>query len=68
MIGALGTVPKGLVRGMEKSEIEGQAGTIQSTALLIGQNTEKSSGYLKRLAVTWTPVKDYQLLRKTRKE
>ena len=25
------------------------------------QNTEKSPGDLKRLAVTWTPVKDHQL-------
>ena len=27
----------------------------------IGQNTEKSPGYFKRLAVTQTPVKNYQL-------
>ena len=27
----------------------------------IGQNTEKSPGGLRRLAVTQTPVKDYQL-------
>ena len=28
----------------------------------IVQNTEKSSGDLRRLAVTQTPVKDYQLM------
>ena len=27
----------------------------------IGQNTEKSPGNLKRLAVTQTPIKDHQL-------
>ena len=26
-----------------------------------GQNTEKSPGYLRRLAVTQTPLKDHQL-------
>ena len=26
----------------------------------IGQNTEKNSGYLERLAVTQTPLKDHQ--------
>ncbi len=29
--------------------------------VLNGQNTEKSPGDLRRLAVTQTPVKDYQL-------
>ena len=28
----------------------------------VGQNTEKSSGDLKRLAATQTPVKDHQLI------
>ena len=29
----------------------------------IGQNTEKSPGDLRRLAMTQTPLKDYQLMR-----
>ena len=29
--------------------------------LMIGQNTEKSPGDLRRLAITQAPVKDYQL-------
>ena len=32
-----------------------------SSNIEIGQNTEKSPGDLSRLAVTQTPVKDYQL-------
>ena len=32
--GELGTVPKGLVKGLEDLGIEGQAETIQTTALL----------------------------------
>ena len=28
----------------------------------LGQNTEKSSGYLRRLAVTQTPVESHPLL------
>ena len=55
VVGALGTVPKHL----EKLEIGGQIGTIQ--------NTEKSPGDLRRLAVTQTSVKDHELtlVRKT---
>ena len=33
-IGALGTIPKGLVKGVEDLEIRGQVETIQSTELL----------------------------------
>ena len=33
-IGALGTIPKGLLEGLELLEIEGRAGTIQTTSLL----------------------------------
>ena len=61
-IGALGTVTIGLIKGLEDLEISGRVETIQTTALLkIGQNTEKSPGYLRRLAVTQTSVKDHQL-------
>ena len=34
VIGALGTVTKGLVEGLEDLEIRGRVGTIQTTALL----------------------------------
>ena len=34
VIGALGTIPKGLVKRLEDLEIRGQVETIQTTALL----------------------------------
>ena len=34
VVGALGTIPKGLVMGLEDLEIRGQVETIQSPALL----------------------------------
>ena len=34
VIGTLGTVPKGMVRGLEELEIEGRAEIFQTTALL----------------------------------
>ena len=33
-----------------------------NSTVKIGQNTEKSPGDLRRLAVTQTPVKDHQLM------
>ena len=33
IVGALGTIPKGLVKGLEDLEIRGQVETIQTTAL-----------------------------------
>ena len=61
VIGALGTVTEGLLRGLEDLEIKEREETIQTTE--IGQNTEKSPGDLKRLAVNQTSVKDHQLER-----
>ena len=49
MIIMVRTVAKGLERGMEELEIGERIETIQTK---IGQNTEKSPGYLIRLAVT----------------
>ncbi len=49
LIGAFGTVTIGLLKGLEDLEIEN------------GENTEKRPGDLRRLAVTQTPVNDYQL-------
>ena len=62
VIGAFGTVTKGLLKGLEDLEVGGQVETIQTTALLNGQNPEKSPGDLRRLAVTQSPEKDRQLM------
>ena len=62
VIGALAVVTKGLVKGLEDLEIRGREKTIQTRALQRGcQNTEKSHGNLKRLAVTQTPMENYHL-------
>ena len=58
VIGAFGTVTKGLLKGLEDLEVGGRVETIQTTALL---NTKKSPGDLRRLAVTQTPVKNHRL-------
>ena len=53
VIGAFGTVTKGLL---------GTCGDHPNYYIIEkSQNTEKSPGDLKRLAVTQTPVKNYQL-------
>ena len=51
VIGALGTLHKGLVKRMEELEIGGRAETNYNFAK-IDQNTEMSPGDLRRLAVT----------------
>ena len=61
VIGAFGTITKGLFwtggfGGRRKSGDHPNYNIIE-----IGQNTEKSPGDLKRLAVTQTPVKYHQL-------
>ena len=61
VIGALGTVNKGLLKGLEDLEVGGRVETIYCI-IENSQNTEKSPGDLRRLAVTQTPVKDYQLM------
>ena len=58
VIGAFGTVNKGLLKGLEDLEIRGRVETIQTIALL---NTEKSPGDLRTLAVTHTQVENHQL-------
>ena len=58
VLGAFGTVTKGLLKGLEDLEVGGRVETIVEN----GQNTEKSPGDLRRLAVTQTPVKDHQLM------
>ena len=59
VIGALGTVTKGLIQGLGDLEI-GQVETAQTT-VKIGRNTANSPGDLKRLVITQTPGKDQQL-------
>ena len=63
LIGALGTVNKGLIHELQDLEIKGRVGTIQITELL------RTPGDLKKLAVTQTPVINHQLtlVWKTRK-
>ena len=68
VIGAFGTVTKGLLKGLEGLEVGGRVETIQTTPLL--RTAEKSPGDLRRLAATQTPEKDHQLklMAKTLKE
>ena len=54
VIGALDTITKELIQGLEVLEITGR----DHQFFQIGQNTEKSPGDLRKLAVTQTPVKD----------
>ena len=61
VIGALGTVTKGLVEGQEDLEIWRRVGDHPNYCIIeIGQSTEKTTGDLRRL-VALTPVKDHQL-------
>ena len=62
LIGTLVTVTKGLSEGLEHLEIRVWVETIQTTILLRnGQNTEKSTGDLRRFASTQNSVKDHRL-------
>ena len=57
--GEIGTIPKGWLKGLEELEISGDhSGYI---FIKIYQNTEKSHGDLRILAVIQTPVKNHQL-------
>ena len=57
VIGAFGRVTKELLKGLEDLEVGGWVETITES----GQNTEKSPGDLRWLAVIQTPVKSHQL-------
>ena len=59
VIGAQGTVTKGLVVELELFEIIGNHPNYCISEF--GQNTKKCSGNLRRLAVTKTPVRNHQL-------
>ena len=58
VISSLGTMPKGMEKRLEELVIKGRIETLQTTALL-SQNTERSSGDVKRLAVPQSLVKDH---------
>ena len=62
MIGALGTITKGLLRGLEVLEVGGQVETIQMTALL------KTAIILRRVLETWGNMLSLKLQWKTLKE
>ena len=61
VIGAFGTVTKGLLKGLENLEVGGRVETIQTTLLLKTARIVTSRGDLWRLAVTQSPVKDHQI-------
>ena len=62
VIGAFGTVTKGLFKGQEDLEVGGRVGDHPNNSIIEnGQNTEKSPGDLRRLAVTQSPVKNHQM-------
>ena len=62
VIGALGKVTKALIKGLEDLEIREKSGDHPNYCIIeIGQNTEKSPGDLRRVALTQTPVTDHQI-------
>ena len=59
VIGALGTIIKGLLEGLEDLEVGGRVETIQNDSIAKNdQNPETSPGDLRGLAVTQTPAKN----------
>ena len=61
VIGAFGTVIKGLLKGLEDLEVADEWRPSKRLHFENGQNIEKSPGDLNRLAVTQTPVRAHQL-------
>ena len=59
VIGAFGTVTKGLLKGLEDLEVGGRMETIQTTALL------KTARILRRVLETWGDLLSLKLLWKT---
>ena len=59
VIGALGTITKGLLKGLEDLEIGGRAETIQTTALL------RTTRILRRVLETWGDLLSLKLQWKT---
>ena len=62
VIGAFGTVTKGLLKGLEDLEVAGRVGDHPNDSIVENcQNTKKSPGYLRRLTVTQTSGKNHRL-------
>ena len=59
LIGALGTITKGLLKGLEDLEIGERVETIQTTALL------RTAGILRRVLETWGDLLSLKLQCKT---
>ena len=59
VIGAFGTVNKGLLKGHNGWRTSGN--NPNYNIIVNGKNTEKSPGDLRRLAVAQTPVENHQL-------
>ena len=59
VIGALGTITKGLLKGQEDLEIGGRVETIQTTALL------RTARILRRVLETWGYLLSFKLQCKT---
>ena len=59
VIGALGTITKGLLKGLEDLEIGGRVETIQTTSLL------RKARILRRVLETWGDLLSLKLLCKT---
>ena len=62
VIGALGTISKVLIKGLEDKNQRMNRSHSDYSIIKIGQNPEESAGGLRRLAVTQTRVKDHQLI------
>ena len=63
VIGALGTVTKGIIKGTGRLGCWRTSGDHLNYSIIEnGRNTEKSPGDLRKLAITQTPVKEYQLM------
>ena len=62
VMGALGSFPQTIVKGIGSLGYKKASGNHPKNSIIkIGQNTEKNPGYLRRLAVAQTPVKNLQL-------
>ena len=59
VIGAFGTVTKGLLKGLEDLEVGGRVETIQTTALL------KTARLLRKVLETWGDLQSLKLQWKT---
>ena len=62
VIGAFGTATKGLLKGLEDSEVGDRVEIIQTTALSkTARILRRVQETFRRLAVTQSPVKDHQM-------